>query len=61
MVSKAGFGILQLTVKVDTIKDEDDFENRIALNTYEDTSTITPTEEVIEEGDIIQGNGGRIW
>lgn len=55
------YGILQLTVKVTTIKEEDDFSNRIAYNIYDDTSIIIPEEEVIEEGKIEQGNGGRIW
>lgn len=56
MVSKEGYGILQLTVKVDTIKEEDDFENRIALNTYEDVSEVVPVE-----GNPDTGEGGRIW
>lgn len=55
------YGVLQLTVKVTTIKEEDDFENRIAYNIYDDASTANPTEDVIEEGGIGQGNGGLIW
>jgi hypothetical protein len=50
------YGVLQLTVKVTTIKEEDDFENRIAYNIYDDTSTVAPTE-----GDTSTGEGGRIW
>lgn len=56
MVSKTGYGILQLTVKVDTIKEEDDFENRIAHNIYENVSDIIPVE-----GNPETGEGGRIW
>lgn len=51
-VSKSGYGILQLTVKVTTIKEEDDFENRIAFNTYEDESTTDPVQD---------DDGGVIW
>jgi hypothetical protein len=50
------YGVLQLTVKITTIKEEDDFENRIAHNIYDDVSDITPTE-----GDPSTGEGGRIW
>jgi hypothetical protein len=55
-INKSGFGVLQLTVKVDTIKEEDDFENRIALNRYDDVSTVIPTE-----GNSETGEGGSIW
>lgn len=55
-VGEDAFGILQLTVKVTTIKEQDDFENRVAWNTYDDISTVVP-----EEGDTTTGEGGRIW
>ncbi|MCR4361972.1 hypothetical protein JDW21_19650 [Bacillus subtilis] len=50
------YGILQLTVKITTIKEEDDFVNRIAYNKYEDISTTTPVE-----GNPDTGEGGMIW
>lgn len=55
------YGVLQLTVKVTTIREEDDFENRIAQNIYDDTSVLQPEELIKDTGDIIQGDGGRIW
>jgi hypothetical protein len=55
-VNTHGFGIIQLVVKVTTIRNEDDFINRIAYNTYEDSNVITPTE-----GDTETGEGGIIW
>lgn len=54
--NNGAYGILQLTIKVTTIKEEDDFENHIAYNTYPDTSTLTPVE-----GNPDTGRGGRIW
>lgn len=53
-VSKSGYGVLQLNVKVTTIVDEDDFVNQIAYNKYDDQSTTIPTE-----GN--EGEGGLIW
>lgn len=55
-VSRDGYGILQLTVKVTTIRDTDDFVNRIAENIHDGTSTVVPIE-----GDNETGDGGRIW
>jgi len=54
--SNGAYGILQLTIKVTTIKEEDDFENHIAFNQYHDTSTIDPVG-----GNPDTGKGGRIW
>lgn len=55
------YGILQLTVKVTTIREQDDLDEKIAQNIYDDTSVVEPIENVIDEGEINQGNGGRIW
>lgn len=55
-VSKNGFGILQLTVKVTTIRDGDNFTTRFAENSYDDTSVTEPIE-----GDNDTGEGGVIW
>jgi hypothetical protein len=55
-IGKQSYGILQLTVTVTTIKEEDDFDNKIAFNKYENDSTFTP-----KEGDSDIGKGGRIW
>lgn len=50
------YGVLQFTAKVTTIREQDDFDNHIAYNTYDDTSTVSP-----DEGDTSTGEGGRIW
>lgn len=55
-VGDNAYGVLQLTVKVTMIREEDDFENRIANNVYDDTSTVVPVE-----GDKNIGQGGSIW
>lgn len=51
-IDENGYGIIQLTVKIDTIRNEDDFENEIAYNKWiEDFSNDDPDED----------KGGRIW
>lgn len=57
-VDNNGFGIIQLTLKLSTKQDKDDFENRIAYNIYSDCSTETPNEIPVGEE---EDNGGRIW
>lgn len=52
-VSRYDYGVLQLTVKVTTIRDEDNFDERIAFNVYEDVVTEPVQDET--------GEGGRIW
>lgn len=54
-VDKNGFGIIQLTIKVTTKQDADDFTSGIAFNDYENEGVIEnpPTEN----GD----EGGLIW
>lgn len=52
LVDKNGFGIIQFTVKLTTVQEGDDFDNRIAVNHYE-----TSVEEEENNGD----NGGMIW
>ena len=47
-VGSDGYGIIQLTVKITTKQDRDDFEGRIALNEYD----IEDTES---------GEGGSVW
>lgn len=57
MVREVGdnsYGILQLTVKVTTKMEEDDFPNKIAYNEYKDVSKTIP-----KEGE--NGKGGKIW
>lgn len=58
LVDKNGFGIIQLTIKITTKQDGDDFVNRIALNKYAEdgTSTATITTEKEDEN-----KGGMIW
>lgn len=55
------YGILQLTVKVTTIREEDDIEEKIAQNIHDDSSVVVPEEKIVTEGEITQGDGGRIW
>jgi hypothetical protein len=54
-VDKDGYGIVQLTVKITTQRDGDDFENRLAVNEYTVEETGTPT--VGEDGE----DGGMLW
>ena len=50
-VSRSGFGVIQLVVKVTTIKEEDDFVNGIALNeSYEEEEGAVEPTEPNEEG-----------
>lgn len=51
MVSKDGYGVIQLTISITTKQEKDDFENRIAFNKYTVEETSTETGE----------NGGRLW
>jgi hypothetical protein len=55
-VGKDGYGIIQLTIKVATIRAEDDFTNRIAYNSYTVEETTTPTDNANNSGD-----GGTLW
>lgn len=57
-VNRNGYGVIQLVVKVTTIKEEDDFENKIALNVY-DNDSATPVQATPVQGEPIKG--GRIW
>lgn len=50
-VDKNGFGVIQLTIKLTTVQDKDDFVNLIAYNDYE-TVLVPPIED---------GKGGLIW
>lgn len=63
-VNKNGHGLLQLTIKITTIREEDDFENGIANNVYKDSVVTIPSEtEFIEppkNNDEDEG-GGLIW
>ena len=53
-----GYGIIQFLAKITTIKDEDDFNNKVAINNVNDIDiNIDTAEEEIEEED----KGGRIW
>jgi len=54
--SRDGYGVLQLTVKVTTIRDNDNFTTRLAENSFDDKSIVVPTE-----GDVKNGEGGVIW
>ncbi|QPK89729.1 hypothetical protein IEN91_04570 [Bacillus velezensis] len=54
-IGDSEYGVLQLTIKITTIKEEDNFDTKVAYNEYKDQSTVTPTEG--NDGD----NGGRIW
>lgn len=54
MIDKNGFGIVQLTVKLTTKREEDDFVNGIAFNLHEDTTTIPVQNPNPNEG-------GSIW
>jgi hypothetical protein len=56
MVEKDGYGIIQLTVKIATIRTEDDFESRIAYNGYTVEETTNPTDNTNDGGD-----GGTLW
>lgn len=65
-VDKNGHGILQLTVKVSTKQDSDDFENRIAFNKYEDISVVAPVTTIMATTTTIatteeEDEGGSIW
>jgi len=53
-VGRNGFGVIQLVVKVTTIKEEDDFVNGIAFNTHDNNDSATPVQDVPTKG-------GRIW
>jgi hypothetical protein len=57
-LSNNGYGVLQLTIKIDTIRDVDDFENGIAFNEYsvEETGVTPPTENGENDGE-----GGVLW
>jgi hypothetical protein len=59
-VDRNGFGILQLNVKVTTIRDEDDFENRIAHNLYKDSQIFEEIQGLTGETEE-EDKGGRIW
>jgi hypothetical protein len=54
-VSRNGYGIVQLTVKITTQRDTDDFDSRLAFNEYTVEETGTPTVE--EDGE----DGGMLW
>lgn len=61
-VDKNGFGVIQLTVKVTTGMNDDDFVNKIAVNKYatnevEEVSTISIASVETNEEDT----GGRLW
>lgn len=56
LVNDDGNGIVQYTVKITTRREEDDFENNIAHNSYKDVP-ITDTPKDGDEDD----EGGRIW
>jgi hypothetical protein len=64
-VDNNGFGVIQLTVKVATKQDADDFQNRIAFNQYETPSTaVLPTdggENPVDGTNEDSGNGGLMW
>lgn len=55
LTNKGGFGIIQLTTKVTTRQDKDDFENGVAFNKYGEECATTPTVEELKD------KGGRIW
>jgi hypothetical protein len=55
-VEKDGHGVVQLTVKITTVRAEDDFENGIAYNGYTVEDTTTPTDDTNNSGD-----GGMLW
>lgn len=52
-VNANGHGVLQLTVKLTTIRDQDDFKNQIAHNTY--TKTVDPIVVIQDEEE------GGLW
>lgn len=55
LVDKNGFGIIQLTVKITTKREEDDFLNQIAFNVYDDVATTPPVQNPNPN------EGGSIW
>jgi hypothetical protein len=65
----SGYGIIQLTVKITTKRDEDDFANELAFNKYtveeevvEETTTMTMMKTVSTTSEEEEDNkGGRIW
>jgi hypothetical protein len=61
-VDKNGFGIIQLTIKVTTKQEMDDFENRIAFNKFKTDSSSVERLPLFAE-DVSDGaeKGGRIW
>lgn len=58
-VNRNGHGLLQLTIKVTTIREEDDFENGIAQNFYKEA--VTPIVEESPVDEPIEDEGGMIW
>lgn len=61
-VNKNGHGLIQFTIKVTTVREEDDFANGIANNVYKDSVVVTPSEEVfVEPPKEDSDKGGLIW
>lgn len=63
-VDENGYGLIQFTIAITTIRDNDDFERGIAENIYnveDGEQPTTPTEdETVDEGDTGE-NGGMLW
>ena len=57
-VSRDGYGVVQFTVKIDIIRNGDDFENQIAENDY---STDMGYPDMVDEDDDGIDDGGAIW
>lgn len=58
------YGVIQLTVKITTQREEDDFENEIAHNKWDvevESSTTMTTMVANKDKDDNENNGGRIW
>jgi hypothetical protein len=64
-VNEDGYGLIQFTIKITTIRENDDFQSGIAENIYniedgEQPTETTPTEDdTVDEGET--GDGGMLW
>ncbi|UGO46278.1 hypothetical protein PQE74_gp195 [Bacillus phage vB_BanS_Chewbecca] len=56
-ITKSGNGIIQLTIKITTKQEHDDFENNIAVNEYKETG-VNPKPPTTGGG---TDDGGDIW